>query len=32
MKDYFYFTKSQRRGVILFIACLVAVAAIKWII
>lgn len=31
MKDYFYFTKSQRRGVMLFIAFLVVIAAIKWI-
>ncbi len=32
MKDYFYFTKSQRRGVILFIACIAVAAAIKWIL
>ena len=32
MKEYFYFTKSQRRGVILFIACITVAVAIKWIL
>ena len=32
MKEYFYFTQSQRRGIILFIACIAAAIVIKWIL
>ena len=32
MGNFFYFTKGQRRGIILFIIIIAVIIAIKWII
>ena len=32
MEDFFYFTKGQRRGIILFLAIIIAIIVFKWII
>lgn len=32
MKDYFYFTKGQRRGIIMFIIIIAVIIALKWMI
>ena len=32
MGDFFYFTKGQRRGIIMFILIIAVIIALKWII
>lgn len=32
MGDFFYFTKGQRRGIIMFIIIIAVIIALKWII
>ena len=32
MGDFFYFTKGQRRGIIMFIIIITVIIALKWII
>jgi|GEM_PF-1007344 len=32
MGDFFYFTKGQRRGIIMFILIITVIIALKWII
>lgn len=32
MGDFFYFTKGQRRGIIMFIIIIAVIIAFKWII
>lgn len=32
MEDFFYFTKGQRRGIIVFLVIIIAIIVFKWII